>query len=95
MRRLHFSAATDGNQRKNGKKHLTFGHGIHACIGRELARMEIRIVLREFLLRTENMRIGGDAPFIDFESTWSVYDVGAMDRYLPVQFIKPKLRQWL
>ncbi len=50
--------------RKNGKKHLTFGHGIHACIGRELARMEIRIVLREFLKRTENMRIDGDAPFM-------------------------------
>ena len=50
--------------RKNGKKHLTFGHGIHACIGRELARSEIRIVLREFLLRTENMRLEGDAPFI-------------------------------
>jgi len=50
--------------RKNGKKHLTFGHGIHACIGRELARSEIRIVLREFLLRTENMRLEENAPFI-------------------------------
>lgn len=50
--------------RKNGKKHLTFGHGIHACLGRELARMEIRVVLREFLLRTQNLRIDGDAPFV-------------------------------
>lgn len=50
--------------RKNGKKHLTFGHGIHACLGRELARMEIRIVLREFLQRTTNLKINGDAPFI-------------------------------
>ena len=50
--------------RPNGKKHLTFGHGIHACIGRELARSEIRIVLREFILRTENLKIVGDAPFI-------------------------------
>lgn len=50
--------------RPNGKKHLTFGHGIHACIGRELARMEIRIVIREFLLRTRNLRIEGEAPFI-------------------------------
>jgi cytochrome P450 len=50
--------------RKNGKKHLTFGHGIHACIGRELARSEIRIVLREFLTRTRNLRIDGEAPFL-------------------------------
>ena len=50
--------------RKNGKKHLTFGHGIHACLGRGLARMEIRIVLKEFLQRTENLTINGEAPFI-------------------------------
>jgi cytochrome P450 len=50
--------------RPNGKKHLTFGHGIHACLGRELARMEIRIVLREFLTRTENLQLNGEAPFI-------------------------------
>ena len=50
--------------RKNGKKHLTFGHGIHACIGRELARMEIRIVLKAFLTRTRNLRIDGEAPFV-------------------------------
>ncbi len=38
----------------------------------------------------------GDAtPFIDFESTWSVYDVSAMHRYLPTQGITPKLREWL
>ena len=51
-------------KRNNGKKHLTFGHGIHACVGRELARMEIRIVLRELLRRTDNLRIVGDAPYI-------------------------------
>ena len=51
-------------ERKNGKKHLTFGHGIHACIGRELARSEIRIVLRDFLLRTKNLRLNGEAPFL-------------------------------
>ena len=50
--------------RKNGKKHLTFGHGIHACIGRELARSEIRIVLKAFLQETENLTITGKAPFV-------------------------------
>ena len=50
--------------RANGKKHLTFGHGIHACIGRELARTEIRIVLREFLLRTDDLTLAGPSPFV-------------------------------
>ncbi|MCG8312586.1 MAG: cytochrome P450 [Pseudomonadales bacterium] len=50
--------------RKNGKKHLTFGHGIHACIGRELARMEIRIVLQAFLKQTHNLKVVGETPYI-------------------------------
>ncbi len=50
--------------RPNGKKHLTFGHGIHACIGRELARLEIRCVLKAFLTQTKNLELNGEAPFI-------------------------------
>lgn len=50
--------------RRNAKKHLTFGHGIHACLGRELARMEITIVLKAFLRRTRNLQIAGDTPFV-------------------------------
>ncbi|CAA0106834.1 Cytochrome P450 144 [BD1-7 clade bacterium] len=49
--------------RTNGKKHLTFGHGIHACLGRELARMEIRIVIRQLLERTQKLAIVGEAPY--------------------------------
>jgi cytochrome P450 len=49
--------------RKNGKKHLTFGHGVHACIGRELARMEIRIVIKQLLARTETIEINGKTPY--------------------------------
>ena len=29
--------------------HLSFGHGIHVCVGMMLARMEVRIALREFI----------------------------------------------
>lgn len=37
----------------------------------------------------------GSSPVVDFESNWSIYDVGAMGRYLPVKFIKPALYDWL
>ena len=50
--------------RSNGRKHLTFGWGAHACIGRELARSEIRIVLREMLTRTKDWRQTGAAPYM-------------------------------
>ncbi|MGI9205251.1 MAG: YhdP family protein [Woeseiaceae bacterium] len=37
----------------------------------------------------------GSAPVVDFDSSWSVYDLSTMHRYLPVQLISPTLRQWL
>ena len=35
--------------RPNANKHVSFGYGIHHCLGAALARMEIRIVLQEFI----------------------------------------------
>lgn len=53
------TADTIDLQRDNRRRHLTFGYGLHACLGRELARMEIRIMLHELLRRTENIRLAG------------------------------------
>jgi cytochrome P450 len=33
--------------RENAGSHLTFGHGIHYCIGAALAKMEPRLTLEE------------------------------------------------
>jgi uncharacterized protein (TIGR02099 family) len=38
---------------------------------------------------------GGASPVIDLDANWSVLDVGAVRRYLPVTLINPKLRDWL
>lgn len=37
----------------------------------------------------------GDAPFVDFESSWGIFDISAMNRYLPRGLVKPALRNWL
>lgn len=50
--------------RPNRSKHLTFGYGLHACLGRELARMEIRIVLEELLARTESLSFAGETSHV-------------------------------
>ena len=37
----------------------------------------------------------GSSPIVDLDSSWSVNDIGVVDRYLPVKQIKPELYRWL
>jgi uncharacterized protein (TIGR02099 family) len=37
----------------------------------------------------------GASPVVDLQSTWSVRDIGALERYLPVNVVKPALYSWL
>ena len=43
--------------------HLSFGHGIHACVGAALARMEARIALADFLSRVGDFRPASAEPW--------------------------------
>jgi len=44
-------------RRKNARKQLTFGNGVHFCLGAPLARMEMKIVLEQFAIRFPRMRL--------------------------------------
>ena len=44
-------------ERKNIGQNLTFGAGIHRCIGIALARMEIRVAAQEIIRRLDNIRL--------------------------------------
>ncbi|MDQ1039018.1 cytochrome P450 [Streptomyces sp. V3I8] len=45
--------------------HLTFGHGVHRCLGAPLARLQVRIVLERLLHRFPTLRLAdGDSPFV-------------------------------
>ena len=40
--------------------HLAFGRGIHRCLGEHLARLEMRVVLTEFLRRIPDFELSGE-----------------------------------
>jgi cytochrome P450 len=44
-------------RRANARKQLTFGNGIHFCLGAPLARLEMKIVFEEFAKRFPKMRM--------------------------------------
>jgi len=45
--------------------HLAFGVGHHFCLGANLARMELRVALRELLLRMPDMRFADSGPVLE------------------------------
>jgi len=47
--------------RRRDVQHLSFGHGIHFCLGASLARLEGRIALEEILVRWAEWEIDHDA----------------------------------
>jgi cytochrome P450 len=59
-------------------RHAAFGLGIHRCVGSNLARMEIRVALAEWLARFPEFRLDPDSPV-----TWSKGTVRG-PRQLPV-----------
>ena len=46
--------------RDNARKHLTFGFGVHHCLGAELARAELNEATRQLLARLPGLRINGE-----------------------------------
>jgi len=62
-------------------KHLTFGHGIHACLGAPLARLEAAIALPLLLDQLSDLQVVRDAPI-------PVVDSGVVfgPKVLPVTF---------
>ncbi len=46
--------------RPNARKHLSFGFGIHRCMGNRLAEMQLRIVWEEIMQRFEFVEVVGE-----------------------------------
>jgi cytochrome P450 len=62
--------------------HLAFGHGVHRCIGAELAKMELRTVLPRLLRRFPDLALAKPEEELNFRRLSFVYGV----EDLPVRF---------
>ena len=78
----HFEEADNFDiYRDNAVDHLTFGYGAHQCMGKNIARMEMRIFLEEMTRRLPHLRLASQtftyAPSLSFrgpEQVWVEWD---------------------
>ncbi|WP_406274783.1 cytochrome P450 [Streptomyces sp. NBC_00191] len=64
--------------RRNPNPHLSFGHGIHFCVGAPLARLETRIALKLMLDRWSGFSAG---PGVEFHDARGIFG----PKHLPMQ----------
>jgi cytochrome P450 len=55
--------------------HLAFGHGIHQCLGQQLARVEMRIGFRTLLDRFPTLRLATPVEQVPLRTDMSIYGV--------------------
>ena len=54
-------------RRENAKRHLAFNYGAHHCLGANLARLELHIVLERFFRKFPNLKITVPLDEIDYK----------------------------
>ncbi|UMP04533.1 cytochrome P450 [Amycolatopsis sp. EV170708-02-1] len=64
--------------RRDSRRHVAFGFGVHQCLGQPLARMELQVVYGTLYRRVPTLRLAADLSEIDFKHDGSVYGVYAL-----------------
>jgi cytochrome P450 len=65
-------------ERKNLAKHVSFGGGVHRCIGSSLARMEIKVAARELTKRVSDIRLMIPAEKVEYLQTVATHSIKAL-----------------
>ncbi|WTZ46382.1 cytochrome P450 [Streptomyces sp. NBC_01390] len=63
---------------RSATAHLAFGFGVHQCVGRQLARVEMRIAIPALLERFPTLRLGAPAEDIEMRTNSLAYRTGAL-----------------
>ena len=65
------------NIHRKPNPHLTFGHGIHFCLGAPLARLEAKIALKIMLDRYRDITVATDTP-VEYRNPWLMVSVNKL-----------------
>jgi cytochrome P450 len=50
--------------RPNARSHVSFGYGIHRCLGNRLGEMQLRILWEEIMKRFETIEVVGEPVYL-------------------------------
>jgi cytochrome P450 len=64
--------------RAEARRHLAFGHGVHQCLGQQLARIEMRIGFRRLFERFPGLRLAVPASEVPLKERAAVYGVESL-----------------
>jgi cytochrome P450 len=67
---------------RNATGHATFGHGVHQCLGQQLARVEMRVAFPALLTRFPGLRLDCDPADVPLRTDSNIYGV----HHLPVSW---------
>jgi cytochrome P450 len=70
-----FPDADTFDVRRGDRHHVTFGYGIHQCLGQNLARMELEIVFGTLLRRIPTLRLATDVDDLPYKITATIVGV--------------------
>lgn len=61
--------------RRKARGHLSFGHGVHQCLGQQLARVEMRAGFEGLLRRFPTLRLAVPADEVKLRTNMQIYGV--------------------
>nr|WP_328815166.1 cytochrome P450 [Nonomuraea cypriaca] len=64
--------------RRSRTPHLAFGHGVHQCLGQQLARVEMRIGLGELISRLPDLRLAVPAEQVPLRNEMLIFGVHSL-----------------
>jgi cytochrome P450 len=70
-----FAAPDSVDLSRDASQHLTFGYGIHHCLGQGLARIELQVVFAMLFKRFPNLNLAVPAHEIPFKDDMQIYGI--------------------